>query len=221
MHSEPRLELQADPSAVAAVRLRACLTTKPLSALDQERCWTEVVELVASGAADEDPGLIERCLGEIAREAILISERTRASTALAVARPQLPVDLVKFFASQPIAIAAPVLSASRLNVNDWRDVAATATLECASFLNFGGDRSISDYSQAIRRDQLLSPSQYKPVPRREQTSQPTNETQGLAKLFPWSLPEVVDRIRQVNATEEVSKAGAWHPTAEPVAGNTA
>ena len=114
-------------------RLKTVLTQRPQHAHDRAVRWRQLVELLARGTNMQSP-LVEQALDEVRREAGEIDEQLRAATARAVARAQLPVELVALFAADSIAVAAPVLAAAKLPHEDWKKVLEGASANSRRFL---------------------------------------------------------------------------------------
>jgi hypothetical protein len=96
--------------------------------------WRQLVELLAR-APDLSSVLSQRALDEIRSQRSDIDEQLRAAAARAIARPQLPVQLLAVFAADRIAVSAPVLAAASLQPSQWKDVLAGASLESRRFVH--------------------------------------------------------------------------------------
>lgn len=98
-----------------------------------ERWRSQVSELASAGPRLECQ-LLLKTVQDIQAEARFVSEKVRAEMSLAIASKALPVELVAFFATQPLAVAAAVLSRARLTVEEWARVRKVATIQCRWFL---------------------------------------------------------------------------------------
>jgi len=96
--------------------------------------WRQLVELAARAGRDSDRQLLSQAIEQVRVGASAVDERVRVAAALAVAPLPLPADLVAAFASDRIAVAAPVLAGARLSASEWRQVAAAASDECRKFI---------------------------------------------------------------------------------------
>src|SRR5215510_7278148 len=95
--------------------------------------WRQLVELLARASELSTP-LAQRAREVILSDAPSIDQPVRAAAARAVAKPQLPVALVIYFASDSVAVSAPVLAAAALQPFQWKDVLATASPDSRQFI---------------------------------------------------------------------------------------
>ena len=77
--------------------------------------WRQLVDLVARAGAFEHSPIVAEALRLIAADAELVPEHLRAAAARAVAGPAVPLELVRYFAAEPIGVAVPVLAAAIAN----------------------------------------------------------------------------------------------------------
>jgi len=115
-------------------RLKTVLAQPASDRHDRAVRWRQLVEIVARAGDGGDPDLLARALDEIERESGNIDQRTRTAAALSVASVQLPANLVSVFASDRLAVAAPVLASARLSAAEWAEVAQSASEECRGFI---------------------------------------------------------------------------------------
>jgi hypothetical protein len=114
-------------------RLNTVLAQPAANPHDRAVRWRQLVELLAR-ATDLSTPLAQRALEVILSDAPKIEQPLRAAAARAVARPQLPVALVIFFASDTVAVSAPVLASAGLQPFQWKDVLATASPDSTQFI---------------------------------------------------------------------------------------
>jgi hypothetical protein len=96
--------------------------------------WRQLVELVARGAAREQPALREQALGRIATLMRDVPEDVRAAAARAIAGPNVAAELVALFAADSLEVAAPLLTAAELDDGGWAAVRAVASPSVAAML---------------------------------------------------------------------------------------
>ena len=170
-------------------RLRTVLAQPAADPHDRAVRWRQLVELVARAGPDTDPDLLERALQAIRDDSASVNERVRTAAALAVGSLPLPAGLVAAFASDKLAVAAPVLAAARLTACEWTEVAASASKECGDFI-------------ATMRPADAAPSEA-PPPR-------ARDAGGNEAAVP-SISEVVARIEKLRRSREEPPA----PPPEP------
>jgi hypothetical protein len=165
-------------------RLRTVLAQPASDPHDRAVRWRQLVELVTRAGEAADPDLLDRALAQIEAEVGFISERVRSAAALAIAPLNPPADLVAIFASDGIAVAAPLLASARLSASEWKHVSAAASEECRTFI------------AAMRSEQpagLIAPEPARPA------SEPSAD--GEAGHVP-SIGEVVARIERLRQARE-------------------
>src|SRR5215210_2869896 len=96
--------------------------------------WRQLVDLVARAGAQAGNPLVEQALHLIRSDGALVDEPLRAAAARAVAALPLPYELVALFASDTMAVAAPVLAAARLQRDEWQKLLTVADEETRHFL---------------------------------------------------------------------------------------
>ena len=158
-------------------RLQTVLAQGAANPHDRAVRWRQLVELLAR-ANDLSTPLAQRALEVILEDAGRIDPQLRAAAARAVARPQLPIALVILFATDSVAVSAPVLASAALQPFQWRDVLATASPDSQRFI-----RSLYPDLPAWGAAQPLPPEpivarpapQPEPPPRVEPTPAPEPE----------------------------------------------
>ena len=96
--------------------------------------WRQLVELIARGAAREQPSLREQALGKIAALMREVPEEVRAAAARSIAGADVPAELVALFAADKLEVAAPLLTAAELDPAGWAAVSAVASPSVAAML---------------------------------------------------------------------------------------
>ena len=114
-------------------RLNTVLAQPAGNAHDRAVRWRQLVELLAR-AADLTSTTAQQALVDIRGDSPSVDEQLRAAAARAVARPQLPPELVSVFAADSITVAAPVLAAASLESTEWERVLITASPESLRFI---------------------------------------------------------------------------------------
>ncbi|HEY1143482.1 MAG TPA: histidine kinase dimerization/phospho-acceptor domain-containing protein [Sphingomicrobium sp.] len=114
-------------------RLNTVLAQPAANPHDRAVRWRQLVELLAR-AGDLTSPVAQQGLAEIASEADFVDAQVRAAAARAVASPQLPAALVRIFASDGIAVSAPVLAAVSLSPAEWGAVLDEASPESVRFI---------------------------------------------------------------------------------------
>lgn len=143
--------------------------------------WRQLVELAARAPTTSDPDLLRQALDEVRAGIGSVDERVRVAAALAIANQPLAPDLVAVFASDKLAVAAPVLASARLTASEWKHVASASSVECKAFIS------------AIRMEQP------EPAPaERERVAEPAAED---PPHIP-SISEVVARIERLRQARE-------------------
>ncbi|WP_152569427.1 MULTISPECIES: histidine kinase dimerization/phospho-acceptor domain-containing protein [Sphingomonas] len=89
--------------------------------------WRQLVELVARGAGETDPVLLNKALARIAEISPEVPETIRATAARAIAAPDLPLALLKVFVADRGKVAAPLLGAAELDDAAWKELRAAAS----------------------------------------------------------------------------------------------
>jgi hypothetical protein len=97
--------------------------------------WRLLVDLVARAGPDGTGLVVTQALDAIRSEAERIEENSRAAAARAVAALPLPLGLLEIFASDSLAVSAPVLAAATLDRDQWGALFAAADAETRSFIS--------------------------------------------------------------------------------------
>ena len=96
--------------------------------------WRQLVDLVARAGAQADNPLVEQALQLIRSERGQVDDALRSAAARAVAALPLPYELVALFASDKLAVSAPMLAAARLAREDWQKLLGVADAETRQFI---------------------------------------------------------------------------------------
>lgn len=113
-------------------RLNTVLAQPAANAHDRTVRWRQLVELLAR-AGDLGSPAAQQALAEVRSEAAAVDEQLRAAAARAIARPQLPTELVAAFAADSVTVSAPVLAAVSLAPEQWAAVLESASAESRRF----------------------------------------------------------------------------------------
>ena len=163
--------------------------------------WRQLVDLVARAGANGGSAVVGDALDAIRREARRVEEGTRAAAARAVAALPLPLALLEYFATDSLAVSAPVLAAATLDQHQWQAVRAVADDETRRFIEtLHPDLVTEPYVETAPRPSFHEVSQQVEV--RSPAPEP---------YAPPSLHEVVERIerrRRLRAERAVPAGGA-------------
>ena len=158
-------------------RLQTVLAQPAANPHDRAVRWRQLVELLAR-ANDLSTPLSQRALEVILEDAGRIDPQLRAAAARAVARPQLPLALVILFATDSVAVSAPVLASAALQPFQWRDVLATASPDSQRFIrSLYPDLPAWGAAQPLPPEPIVTrpPPQPEPPPKVETAPQPEPE----------------------------------------------
>jgi len=96
--------------------------------------WRQLVDLVARAGPNSASPVVAEALEAIRAEAPEVDESLRAAAARAVAALPLPLGLLEYFASDALAVSAPVLAAATLDRRQWSALNAAADIETRAFI---------------------------------------------------------------------------------------
>ena len=160
--------------------------------------WRQLVDLVARAGTSSSSPIVADALQAIRNEAHRVEEPLRAAAARAVAALPLPLGLLEYFASDSLAVSAPVLAAATLDTRQWQALHAAADSETRSFI------------ETLQPGLHDRPEPYVEAPAAPEPDLPS-VPETLAAYSPPSLHEVVERIerrRRLRAAQPlVSVAG--------------
>jgi hypothetical protein len=147
--------------------------------------WRQLVDLVARAGSSQDSPVFEQALATIRADASLVDEPLRAAAARSIAAWPLPLGLLRYFASDRLSVAAPVLAAAKLEPSQWRHLHDSADDETRNFIASLHPDASDEPSEPVQA--AVPPTTEEPQP-----------------YVPPSLHEVVERIerrRQMRAQE--------------------
>jgi hypothetical protein len=96
--------------------------------------WRQLVDLVARAGSSAASTSVAQALDAIRADAPSVDEKLRAAAARAVAALPLPPALLEYFASDRLAVSAPVLAAATLEPGQWRAILEAADEETRRFV---------------------------------------------------------------------------------------
>ena len=96
--------------------------------------WRQLVDLVARAGANSASPVVAEALEAIRSEGARVDEPLRAAAARAVAALPLPLGLLEYFASDQLAVSAPVLAAATLDARQWQVLHSAADEETRRFI---------------------------------------------------------------------------------------
>lgn len=115
-------------------RLLTVLNLPPGDRHDSAVRWRQLVDLVARAGAHSASPVVADALASIRADAAHVDDMLRAAAARAVAALPLPLGLLEYFASDKLAVSAPVLAAATLDPAQWRALAALTDDESRRFI---------------------------------------------------------------------------------------
>jgi hypothetical protein len=124
---------EADAAVRFDDRLNTVLAQPAANPHDRAIRWRQLVELLAR-ADDLSSASAQLALLEVRSEAVVVDPQVRAAAARAIAKPQLPIELVYAFAADTITVSAPVLAAVQLRTDEWQKVNDRASSESRQFI---------------------------------------------------------------------------------------
>ena len=164
--------------------------------------WRQLVDLVARAGSSQSSPTVEQALDVIRNDAASVDEPLRAAAARSIAAWPLPFALLDYFASETLAVAAPVLAAAKLEPEEWHRLHEAADDEARAFIASLHPDAAGAQSPIETAPQTAIPDAQKP-PR---------------PYTPPSLHEVVERIerrRQMRAHEMATVEELAPQVAEP------
>jgi hypothetical protein len=219
---------EADAAVRFDDRLNTVLAQPAANPHDRAVRWRQLVELLAR-ADDLSSASAQLALLEVRSEAVVVDPQVRAAAARAIAKPQLPIELVYAFAADTITVSAPVLAAVQLRTDEWQQVNDRASSESRQFI-----RSMHpDIPDLAPRPAIVSPAPAVELPHAVENAPPESQEEvvpepALAPSAPApampipSISEVLARIenlrqdRQFVTPEPAATAAPPAPVAAPV-----
>jgi len=164
--------------------------------------WRQLVDLVARAGSNADSPAVAQALESIRGDAAKVDEGLRAAAARAVAALPLPLGLLEYFASDGLAVAAPVLAAATLKPAEWQSIMHAADEETRRFI------------EALHPDIR---AEAEPEPTAELTDELVEAPAAEPEPVPTSpsLHEVVQRIERRRRSRAMMRRGGLAPAAQP------
>jgi len=214
---------EADAAVRFDDRLNTVLAQPAANPHDRAIRWRQLVELLAR-ADDLSSPSAQLALLEVRSEAVVVDPQVRAAAARAIAKPQLPIELVFAFAADMISVSAPVLAAVHLRADEWQQVNDRASSESRQFI-----RSMHpDIPDLAPRPAIVAPTpvieEPRPIenipvePQEAAAPEPTPPTPTPAPVMPIpSISEVLARIENLRQDRFVRPEPAPTPATTAVA----
>ena len=161
--------------------------------------WRQLVDLVARAGSNSASPVVADALEAIRNEARWVEETIRAAAARAVAALPLPLGLLEYFATDALAVSAPILAAAILDEHQWQVVRQAANEETRHF--------IATLHPELSTEPYVEPA---PTTGKVESLSPTPEPTPYA---PPSLHEVVERIERRRRLREGPSGPAIEPPA--------
>jgi hypothetical protein len=166
--------------------------------------WRQLVDLVARAGASSASPVVSDALAAIRQEANRVDESLRAAAARAVAALPLPLGLLEYFASDTLAVSAPVLAAATLDPHQWQVVHAAADDETRRFIK-------TLHPELRIEPQAEGPQAPPPSPAPEALDE-----QGASSPAPYAPPSLHDVVERIERRRRL-RAGQPYLAAEPAA----
>lgn len=116
-------------------RLATVLAQPATEAHDRNVRWRQLVDIVARSNGNADRSLLEKALEVIHRDRSTVPEHLRAAAARGIAGETVPVALLELFASDTVAVAAPLLAGAKLEGDALERLRRAAAPDVARFLD--------------------------------------------------------------------------------------
>ena len=137
--------------------------------------WRQLVDLVARAGSNASSTTVTQALESIKADAPNVDESLRAAAARAVAALPLPLGLLQFFASDGLAVSAPVLAAATLDPAQWQSIMDAADDSTRRFIATLHPE-MQTRSSAELTDRLVEAAAKRPVEEpKEQYEEPEEE----------------------------------------------
>ena len=115
-------------------RLATVLAQPATETHDRNVRWRQLVDLVARSNGNADRALLDSALQVIEQDRTGVPEHLRAAAARAIAGQAVPAALLEVFASDTLAVAAPLLAGTSLEGEPLERLRRAASPEVARFL---------------------------------------------------------------------------------------
>jgi hypothetical protein len=158
--------------------------------------WRQLVDLIARAGPNSANPMVARAIEEIRLDAAAVGEDLRAAAARAVAALPLPLGLLEYFASDSLAVSAPVLAAATLDTAQWRALLETTDVETRRFIQSLHPELKPEALLDLTDSLVERPKRpAEPTPDLVRAPEPTAQGQSTASPAP-SLHDVVERIER-------------------------
>lgn len=149
-------------------RLMTVLDQPAIDPHDRAVRWRQLVDLVARAGAQAGNPLVDQALDLIRSDRSHVDERLRSAAARAIASLPLPFDLVALFATDSLAVSAPVLAAARLQPDERDQLMGLVDAETRNFIETlhpqgGAEEPRSRATRAPEADRPLMQRQEEPA----------------------------------------------------------
>ena len=158
--------------------------------------WRQLVDLVARAGSNAASPTVAEALETIRSDAASVDEGLRAAAARAVAALPLPLGLLEYFASDRLAVSAPVLAAATLDNAQWQAILAGADEETRRFVETLHPEMRTEPALDLTESLVESPAE-------ERAPRPAAP----------SLHEVVERIERRRRSRSAMKNGSGYASA--------
>ena len=173
--------------------------------------WRQLVDLVARAGPSSASPIVLQALDTIRAESSNVDEHLRAAAARAVAALPLPLGLLECFASDKLAVSAPVLAAASLEPAQWRALLSSADDETRRF----AETLHPELTATVAAD--ATESLIEPAPERASVSEERPAfVDRDGRLGGPSLSEVVARIERRRRAREVQEETVSAPSSAPL-----
>ena len=175
-------------------RLATVLAQPATTLHDRAVRWRQLVDLVARSGGGGDRALLERAINAIRDDSGSVREPLRAAAARAIAGGPVPLALLKLFAGDTLAVAAPLLTAAEFDEPSLAEVRAAASPEVRRFIDSThGSEAAPELSpqpkpgepaEAVREEAQQTPTIGQMVARieRRRSSRPASGPAAIAQL---------------------------------------
>ena len=116
-------------------RLATVLAQPVAASHDRNVRWRQLVDLVARSNGTADRELLDRAIATIEQDRLSVAEPLRAAAARSIAGSTIPAALLEVFASDTLAVAAPLLASGQLEGEALERVRNSASPDVRRFLS--------------------------------------------------------------------------------------
>ena len=159
--------------------------------------WRQLVDLVARAGSKAASPTVAQALESIRADAPNVDENLRAAAARAVAALPLPLGLLEYFASDRLAVSAPVIAAATLEPGEWQAILGVADGETRRFIEALHPEIRSEPTADLTDELVEHPVDERP-----------------AEVGAPSLHEVVQRIERRRRSRQMMRRGGLAPASQ-------